>query len=209
MGSFRFSWISAEPTGTIATMPAASRPLEWAGEGETHMKNQIRFAITLAAAAFCALPNLAMAQGGPGDSQGGQEAAIEGTWIFKITVAPGVAFTALQSFTAGGVTVATGTSDRMQPFAPSPTAPISPLYGSWSGADDTYVVTLCLFTYNLNGVATGMFKTNETFRLTGYNTLIGVGVGLSCAQDGSGCKSAGQPPITITGTRLIAQGASN
>jgi hypothetical protein len=173
------------------------------------MKNRIRFAITLAGVAFCALSNLAMAQGGPGNSQGDQPAAIEGTWIFKVQVAPGVAFIALQSFTAGGVTVATGTSDRMMPFAPAPTAPISPLYGSWSQKDDnTYVATICFFTFNAAGVATGMFKTNETFRLTGNNTLIGMGVGFSCAPDGSGC-GAGQPPIAITGTRVNAQGASN
>ena len=173
------------------------------------MKTRIRFAITLAGAVLCALPNLAMAQGCPGDSQGGQAAAIEGTWIFAVQVAPGVAFTALQSFTAGGVTLATGTSDRMPPFAPAPTALISPLYGSWSRTEqNTYVATICFFTFNSAGVSTGMFKTNETFRLTGDNSLVGTGVGLSCLPDGSNCMSAG-PPITITGTRLIAQGAAN
>ena len=174
------------------------------------MKNRIRFAITLAGAALCAMPHLAMAQPGPGDSQGGQAAPIEGTWIFTVQVAPGVAFAALQSFAAGGVTVATGTSDRMPPFAPAPTAPISPLYGTWSRGDgNTYVTTICFFIFDSAGNAVHMFKTNETFRLTGDNNLVGAGVGFFCLPDGSGCTSDGHPPITITGKRLIAQGASN
>ena len=172
------------------------------------MKSRTRFAITLAGAVLCALPNAAMAQSSPGDSQGGRAAAIEGTWIVTISSQGVTLFTALQSFTAGGVTLATGTGDRLPPFG-MPTAPISPLYGSWSLRDDnTYVATICFFTFNPAGVATGMFKTNETYRLTGANTLVGVGVGFSCAPDGSGC-GAGQPPIAITGTRVIAQGASN
>jgi hypothetical protein len=39
-------------------------------------------------------------------------APIEGTWIVQVhRVTQGVTFTALQSFTAGGVTLATGTLD--------------------------------------------------------------------------------------------------
>src|SRR5689334_25167186 len=53
-------------------------------------------------------------------------APIEGTWILTIDrVSQGFSFSALQSFTAGGVTLATGTADRTAP------PPISPLYGSW------------------------------------------------------------------------------
>jgi len=174
------------------------------------MKNRIRFAITLAGAVSCALTTVAVAQSGPGDSQGGQAAPIEATWIFNVQVAPGVAFTALQSFAAGGVTAATGTSDRMPPFAPAPTAPISPLYGTWSRGDgNTYVATICFFIFDSAGKAVHMFKTNETFRLTSDNNLVGIGVGFSCLPDGSDCTSDGHPPITITGKRLIAQGASN
>jgi hypothetical protein len=56
----------------------------------------------------------------------GLSAPIEGTWILTIhRVNQGIDFSALQSFTAGGVTVATGTIDR------TPPPPISPLYGSW------------------------------------------------------------------------------
>src|SRR5215472_320486 len=134
-------------------MQPAKRSLSALANGEnSHMKNRIRFAITLAGAVFCALPDLAMAQSGPGDSQGGQAAAIEGTWIATVHIAPGVSFTALASFTAGGVTLATGTSDRQLPFAPAPTAPISPLNGSWTRvANNTYIASLNFFTFDING----------------------------------------------------------
>lgn len=174
------------------------------------MKNRIRFAITLAGAALCALPNLSMAQNGSGDSQGGQAPSIEGTWIFNVQVAPGVAFTALQSFTAGGVAVATGSGDRTLFSMLSPGS-LSPLYGAWSGADSTYTVTICAFTFDLTGKALQMFKTYETLRLMdNNNTLMGTGVGVLCDLNGmTGCASLGGPPIVITGKRLIAQGASN
>lgn len=48
-------------------------------------------------------------------------APIEGTWIVQVhRVTQGVTFTALQSFTAGGVTLATGTLDRTPPPSISP-----------------------------------------------------------------------------------------
>jgi hypothetical protein len=168
------------------------------------MRNRIRFAITLAGVVLSALPNLAMAQSGPGDPQGGQAASIEGTWILNVQVAPGVSFWALQSFTAGGVTVATGSNDRI----PSPTSPygvMSPLYGSWTRIDDNhYTLTICFFFFDTTGAPRGMFKTNETLRLTGNNSLEGQGVGFSCYISGTQCGGP-FPPITITGTRLIPQ----
>ena len=173
------------------------------------MKNRIRFAITLAGVVFCALPNLAMAQSGPGDSQGGQAAAIEGTWIVTVQVAPGVSFTALTSFTAGGVILATGTSDRMPPFAQAPTAPISPLYGSWMRVDNkTYVATLNFFTFDILGNALHMIKNNQTYRVSDDgNSFNATSTGFTCDINGDSC--GGPMHITIKGTRLIAQGGSN
>jgi hypothetical protein len=172
------------------------------------MKSRIRFATTLAGAVLCALPNLAMAQSGPGDSQGGQAAAIEGTWIVTVQVAPGVSFTALQSFTAGGVTLATGTNDRMPPFAQAPTAPISPLYGSWMPVDNnTYVATLNFFTFDILGNALHMIKNNQTYRVSDDgNSFNATSTGFTCDINGDSC---GGPMhiITIKGTRLIAQGS--
>src|SRR5260370_34470522 len=101
---------------------------------KTQKGSRLKAAIACASA-LLALGPVAIAQSGPGDSQGGQAASIEGTWILSIhRVAQGITFSALQSFTAGGVTVATGTIDR------TPPPPISPLYGSWRRAgDNTYV----------------------------------------------------------------------
>jgi hypothetical protein len=169
---------------------------------KTNMKNRICFAITLAGAILCALPNLAMAQSGSGDSQGGLTAPIEGTWILNIhRVTQGITFTALQSFSAGGVTVATGTIDR------TPPPPISPLYGSWRRLpDNSFAVTICFFIFDTAGNAQGMIKNNETFRLTDDNNVVGTGDGLACDINGNNCVNI-DSPITIAGKRLIAQGA--
>jgi hypothetical protein len=171
------------------------------------MKNAIRFAITLAGAVLCALPNVAMAQSDSGNSQGDQGAAIEGTWIQNILPAGAPApFVALVSLSAGGVTMATGTSDRMLPFAPHPTAPISPLIGSWRQLDNnTYVSSLNFFSFDDQGNAVYMIQNNITYRLTDYNHLVGMGNSFKCDIDGTHCKPYSS--ITITGKRLIAQGA--
>ena len=177
------------------------------------MKNRIRFAITLAGAILCALPNVAMAQSGQnGDSQGGQAPpAIEGTWIWSVTpVGAFQGFIALESFTAGGVALATGTSDRLPPFAPAPTAPISPLYGSWRQLDNnTYVATLNFFIFDSLNNATEMFQNNITIQLKDNNLS---GMGTACTWNitggiiGASCSNPVPGSITITGTRLIAQG---
>ena len=175
------------------------------------MKNRIRFAFILAATVLCLLPNVAVPQSGQGgNSQGDQRAAIEGTWIQTITpVGAPTGFTALMSFTAGGVALATGTGDRLPPFAPAPTAPISGLYGSWRRLDNnTYANTLNFFIFDTGGNALHMFQNNITFRLTDYNHLVGTGDGFVCDINGNNCVPQPRPSITISGKRLIAQGAS-
>ena len=152
-------------------------------------------------------------------------APIEGTWIQTVTpVLPaGPPFVALVSFSAGGVTEATGTADRHSPWA-SPAAPQSILIGSWRRSDNsttgpdapkversirqTYVSTLPFFTFDTAGNALNMIKNYITYWLTDHNTLKGIGNGVQCEIDGTtNCKPLGS--ITISGTRLIAQGASN
>jgi hypothetical protein len=132
----------------------------------------------------------------------GLAAPIEGTWIFKVyRVTQGFSFSALQSFTAGGVTLASGTVDR------TPAPAISPLYGSWSRhGDNSYAATICFFVFNDAGTALVMIKTNETFRLTDKNHVVGNGEAVVCDINGDNCVDAGSP-ITITGKRVIAQGA--
>jgi hypothetical protein len=156
------------------------------------------------ATTLLALDPLAVAQSGPGDSQGGQAAAIEGTWIMSIhRVAQGITFSALQSFTAGGVTLATGTIDR------TPPPPISPLYGSWMRTgDNSYVATLCFFVFDASGNALAMIKNTLALQVVDDNHLTGSGMALACDINGDNCVNV-HSPITITGKRLIAQGPSN
>jgi hypothetical protein len=153
-----------------------------------------------------ALESLAVAQSRPGDSQGGQPAAIEGAWIQKILPAGAPApFIALVSLAAGGVTEATGTADRNSPWA-SAAAPQSILIGSWRQADNnTYVSTLPFFSFDAGGNALNMYKNYITYWLTDYNTIKGMGTSVKCDIDGTNCSPFGS--IMISGTRLIAQGA--
>jgi hypothetical protein len=156
-----------------------------------------------------------MAQSGSDDSQGGLAAPIEGTWIVTVDrVLQHTKFSSLTSFTAGGVILAIGTLDR------TPPPPVSPLYGSWRRVDDnTYVATLNFLIFDSAGNALSVFQNNQTYRLTDDNNLVGVGT--ACTWDIIG-GIIQRPPvvpggichpipgsITITGTRLPAQGASN
>src|SRR5664279_1432344 len=106
---------------------------------------------------------------------------IEGTWIFEIhRVTEGISFTALQSFAAGGVSVATGTIDR------TPPPPISPIYGNWKRTGrNRYVATVAFFAFDPAGNAVAMIKTPETFQLVDKNHMIGAGVGFACDVHGN------------------------
>jgi hypothetical protein len=131
-------------------------------------------------------------------------APIEGTWILTIhRMNQGITFSALQSFTAGGVTVATGTVDR------TPPPPISPLYGSWKRTGhNRYASTICFFFFDDAGNALGMIKTPASFRMEEDNHLTGSGTGLACDVNGDNCVDLNST-ITFTGKRLMAEGASN
>src|SRR4051794_7851867 len=85
-------------------------------------------AVSVVAIILPATSSPAWAQSELAESKGAQAAPIEGTWILTIhRVNQGITFSALQSFTAGGVTLATGTVDR------TPPPPISPLFRSREG----------------------------------------------------------------------------
>jgi hypothetical protein len=131
------------------------------------------------------------------DAGSGLSAPIEGTWILRIhRVNQGITFTALQSFTAG-VTLATGTIDRIPP------PPISPLYGSWKHTTDhTYVLTICFFVFDSAGNAVAMIKGPETLQLVDDNHLTGSGMALACDTNGDNCVDVNSP-ITITGERVV------
>jgi hypothetical protein len=156
------------------------------------------------AAAALAIALIAPAANSQQRDHGGLAARIEGTWILRIQqVTQGITFSALQSFTAGGVTLATGTIDR------TPPPPISPLYGSWRRIDDhSYAATICFFAFDAAGNAIAMIKTNETFQLTDDNNVVGSGTGFACDIDGDNCVNVGLA-ITLTGKRVIAESASD
>jgi hypothetical protein len=137
---------------------------------------------------------------GVDEGQVSRNAPIEGTWIFAIDrVSQGFSFSALQSFTAGGVTLATGTVDR------TPPPPISPLYGSWRRTGrNSYSAAICFFAFDPAGNAVAMIKTIETFQMVDKDNLTGSGTAFACDIHGDSCVDANLP-ITITGKRLIAE----
>lgn len=126
-------------------------------------------------------------------------APIEGTWIVQVhRVTQGVTFTALQSFTAGGVTLATGTLDR------TPPPPISPLYGTWQrGGHNNYVTSLSFFIFDEGGNAVAMLQNYETFHLNANHELVGTGEAYFCDTNGENCVQV--ESLTFTGKRMNAQ----
>jgi len=158
----------------------------------------LRKVVCACALALLTLEPFAIAQSGATESQG-LGSRIEGTWIVTIhRVNQGVTFTALQSFTAGGVTVATGSMDR------TPPPPISPLYGSWVHMNDnSYTAAICFFAFDPAGNAVAIIKTPETLHLVDDNNLVGTGSGLACDLNGDHCVDINSP-ITISGKRLLA-----
>lgn len=158
----------------------------------------LTLAIAILAFAAAAISPIAAAQ----EDGSALAAPIEGTWIFHIhRVAQNLTFTAMQSFTAGGVSVATGTIDR------TPPPPISPLYGSWRRVDDNrYATTISFFVFDPAGNAVAMIKNNETFQLTDSDDLVGTGQAYVCDVNGNHCVNANSP-LTITGKRVVAQGS--
>jgi hypothetical protein len=161
-------------------------------------------AVSVVAIILPATSSPAWAQSELAESKGAQAAPIEGTWIMTIhRVNQGITFSALQSFTAGSVTLATGTVDR------TPPPPISPLYGSWKRTGhNRYAATICFFFFDDAGNALGMIKTPESFRMEDDNHLTGSGTGLACDVNGDNCVDLNST-ITFTGKRLMAEGASN
>jgi hypothetical protein len=142
-----------------------------------------------------------LAQSESAESHHGQESSIEGSWICSINrTTQGVVFTALMSFTEGGVALATGSIDRLPP------PPISPIYGSWKRVGHNRVhVTIYFFIFDPLGNAVGTIKNNESLRLEGQDHISGSGVAFICDVQGENCKNLGSP-ISITGKRVIPEG---
>ena len=156
---------------------------------------RIALPLALLTLALCGLTSVARAQ-----QQGSALAApIEGTWIMQVhRVTQNVTFTALQSFTAGGVTLATGTLDRTPPPA------ISPLYGTWQRAgQNTYATSLSFFIFDEAGSAVAMLQNYETFHLDASHGIVGTGEAYLCDTLGENCTQV--ESLTFTGKRMSAR----
>jgi hypothetical protein len=130
----------------------------------------------------------------------GLRAPIEGTWIMQVhRVTQNITFTAMQSFTAGGVTLATGTIDR------TPPPPISPLYGTWKRiGGNRYANSLSFFIFDGAGNAVAMLQNYSTFELNADGEIVGTGEAYVCEPTGDNCVNVNSP-ITFTGKRMNAQ----
>jgi len=123
---------------------------------------------------------------------------IEGSWIFTLTPPPGgpPPFSAVASFAAGGVFLATGQNDRA-------VVPVSELHGTWERIkENRYGSTTYMIAFDSAGIATGMLQTNQVFELTGRNELTGRANLNSCDIHGENCVPL--PGVsTVTGKRMI------
>jgi hypothetical protein len=163
---------------------------------KTDVKRKVGALVLAAAAlAFGYLSQPASAQ-----VESGRRPRIEGTWIMQVhRVKQNFTFTALQSFTAGGVTLATGTADR------TPPPPISPLYGTWKRVgENSYATSLSFFIFDEAGNAVAMLQNYETFHLNAHDHIVGTGEAYLCDTNGDNCVNANSP-ITFTGKLMNAQ----
>jgi hypothetical protein len=163
---------------------------------KTDMKRKVG-ALVLAAAV---LAIGSVSQPARSQSGSGLREPMEGTWIMQVhRVTQNITFTAFQSFTAGGVTLATGTIDR------TPPPPISPLYGTWKRiGENTYAASLSFFIFDGAGTAVAMLQNYETFQLNADEEIVGTGEAYVCDPNGDNCVNFTEK-ITFTGKRMNAQ----
>ena len=157
-------------------------------------------AISLFALMLPATSSPALAQAETNEAHRDLDHSFEGSWICTVVQTSGFSFTALMSFAAGGVVVATGSQDKVNP--------ISPVYGSWKQTGHNRIaVTIYFFLFDPIGNPVGTLKTNETFRLNGQNELAGSGSSVVCDVEGENCGGSGSEAlITLTGKRIIPEG---
>jgi hypothetical protein len=135
---------------------------------------------------------------------------IQGSWIFTLSssVGGGPPFSAVASFAAGGVFLATGQNDRAMGGALD--HPVSELHGRWKRIrGDRYGSTTYFFALDpMTGQAVGMLQTNQVFRLTSRNTLEGAANANMCDLHGENCTPI--PGVsTVTGKRMIVKDLPN
>ncbi len=156
-------------------------------------------ALTVVAFAVPMMSSTAMAQTDLQEDDAGLWSPIQGSWIFSIDrYNQGTTFTAVASFAAGGVFLATGSGDRIDP--------ISPLYGTWKHTGrNRYDSTTYFFAFDPAGHPVAMIKTNQVFHFKSRNTLVGSGVGFACNLQGQNCVSVPAVSIHIKARRVIVE----
>jgi hypothetical protein len=147
--------------------------------------------------AFLLMSSPVSAQSQSLEAHESSRSSLEGTWLFTLTrINQGFSFIAVQSFTAGGVTLATGS---IQP-------PVAPLLGSWQQVmDHQFAATIYFYLFDPSGTATNLIKTNLLLRLEGRNTVLGSGEGFSCDLQGENCVRVPEVDIQIKGRRIIPE----
>lgn len=125
---------------------------------------------------------------------------IQGSWIFTIDrYTQGVSFSALMSFTDGGVVIATGS------IGP----PISPILGSWRcTGPNRFVATFFFYPVDPQGNAVATIKNNVTLHLDDQNQILGTGEGFVCDVYGQNCVNL-QSPITLKGNFIVPEGVGD
>lgn len=159
-------------------------------------------ALSLLALMLPATTSIAKAQAELPEDHARLASPIEGSWIFTVDlVNQGTTFTAVASFTAGGVFLATGSNDRVNPA--------SPLYGSWQRIRrHRFSSTTYFFAFdpaNPNGAAVAMLKTNQVFQLKNQDELVGMGDLSSCDLQGQNCVNIPAGSIQTRGRRIVPE----
>ena len=124
---------------------------------------------------------------------------IEGSWIFSVKALNGsYSFTAVASFTAVGVFLATGSNDRI--------IPSSPLYGTWKyKGRDRFNATADFFAFDSTGKAVAMLHIVQGFELKHDGELVGVGEFSVCDVQGESCQRTPETDFSVTAKRIIAE----
>jgi hypothetical protein len=126
-------------------------------------------------------------------------APIEGSWVYEVTAINGsFSFTAVASFAAGGVWLATGSNDRI--------IPVSLLDGSWKRKGfNRFNATADFFSFDSAGKPIGMNHIVQVYKLRSRDELVGVGEFWTCDVHGKDCQRAPQIDFTVAATRIIPE----
>lgn len=124
--------------------------------------------------------------------------AIEGSWIFSVRALNGsYYFTAVASFTAGDVFLATGSNDRI--------IPVSPLYGTWAyKGRNRFNATADFIGFDMAGNPIAMLHIVQGFELKHDGELVGVGEFSVCDVEGENCQRTPESDFSVTARRIVA-----